>query len=330
MIRVGVVGYGTMGQVHSQAYQEISDVELVVVADPDSERRAQAQRDFGVDVVGSIEEMFRSNQVDLVDICVPTYLHESILTKAIKGKKHIFLEKPLARSLEEGERLLQLAKGYEQKIGVGHVVRFTPAYQGIRETVLRGEIGQAAVARTFRGGSQFPKGWHDWYADFDLSGGVILDLAIHDIDYLRWLFGDVERVYAKTTHGRTSAHLEWAMIVLRFKNGVIAHVEGSWTNYPGEFYTTVEIAGRDGLVKYDSRETTPIFTITQGETREQAGVTVPENPATKSPYLVEIEDMIGAIRENRAPLVTLEDALGTLKVALACEESARSGQVITL
>lgn len=330
MIRVGVVGYGTMGQVHSQAYQEINDVELVVVADPDPEQRAQAQRDFGVDVVSNIEELLQSSQVDLVDICVPTYLHETILTQAVESKKHIFLEKPLARTLEEGERMLKLAEGYEQKIGVGHVVRFTPAYTGIRESLLQGEIGQAAVARTFRGGSQFPKGWHDWYADFDLSGGVILDLVIHDIDYLRWLFGDVERVYAKTTHGRTTAHLEWAMIVLRFKNGVIAHVEGSWTNYPGDFYTTVEIAGRDGLIKYDSRNVNPIITTTLGDMGERAGVTVPENPAAKSPYLVEIEDMIGAIREDRDPLVTLEDALGTLRVALAAEESARLGQVITL
>lgn len=330
MIRVGVIGYGTMGQVHSQAYQEINDVELVAVADPDPEQRAQAQRDFGVDVVSNIEEMFQSNQVDLVDICVPTYLHETILAQAIKGNKHIFLETPLARTLEEGERILELAQGYEQKIGVGHVVRYTPAYQGIRKSLLQGEIGQAAVARTFRGGSQFPKGWHDWYADFDLSGGVILDLIIHDIDYLRWLFGDVERVYAKTTHGRTPTHLEWAMIVLRFKNGVIAHIEGSWTNYPGDFYTTVELAGREGLIKYDSRETNPIFTTTLGDSKVQAGVTVPDNPASKSPYLEELEDMIGAIKEDREPLVTLEDAFDTLQVALACEKSAQLGEVITL
>lgn len=330
MIRVGVVGYGTMGQIHSQAYQEINDVELVVVADPDPDRRAQAQRDFGVDVVSNIDELLQFSSVDLVDICVPTYLHETVFTQALQGKKHIFMEKPLARSAEEGQRILDLAKGYDQKIGIGHVVRFTPAYAGIRQSILQGEIGQAAVVRTFRGGSQFPQGWHDWYVDFDLSGGVILDLIVHDIDYLRWLFGDVERVYAKTTHGRTTAHLEWAMLVLRFKDGVIAHVEGSWTNYPGDFYTTVEIAGKDGLIKYDSRETNPIIKTTLSEVGERVGVTVPENPATKSPYLMELEDMIGAIREDRLPLVTVEDALGTLKVALAAEESARLGQVITL
>lgn len=330
LIRVGVVGYGTMGQVHSQAFQELADVELIMVADADSERRALAQRDYGVDVVNNIDEMLLSDAVDLIDICVPTYLHEDVMRKAIEAKKHIFCEKPLARSLEEGQRMVDLAANYEKKIGIGHVVRFTPEYIGIRESVLQGEIGQPAVVRTFRGGSQFPKGWHDWYADFDLSGGAILDLAIHDLDFLRYLFGDVERVYAKTTHGRTKTQIEWVMIVLRFKNGVIAHVEASWANYPGAFYTTTEIAGRDGLISYDSRKTNPIFTLIPEQTKERVGVTVPGNPASTSPYFLELQDMITAIREDRSPLVTVEDAFGTLQVALAAVESAQTGQVITL
>ncbi|NMB00972.1 MAG: Gfo/Idh/MocA family oxidoreductase [Firmicutes bacterium] len=329
MIRVGVVGYGTMGRIHSQALQKIPNAELVIVADPDSERRAQAERDFGVDVASNIEEMLCNSDVDLVDICAPTYLHAKIMTEAIKGNKHIFCEKPLVRTLKEGQRLLKMVKGYDKKIGIGHVVRFTPAYTGIRESIQSGDIGTPAVARTFRGGSPFPKGWHDWFADFDLSGGVILDLTIHDIDYLRWLFGDVERVYAKSTHGRTSAHMEWAMIVLRFKNGVIAHVEGSWTNYPGAFYTTVEIAGKDGLVSYDSRETKPIFTATNKGYQAPA-VSVPNNTAEDNPYYLELLDMVEAIRLDRSPLVTVEDAFGSLKVALAAVESAQTGQVITL
>lgn len=330
MIRVGVIGYGTMGQVHSQAFQELPDVELTVVADADPDKRAQAQREFGVDVVSNLEEMLQTSDVDLVDICVPTYLHETMLAQAIKAKKHIFCEKPLARSLKEGQRMVDLAAGYNKKIGIGHVVRFTPVYADIRKSVMAGEIGQAAVVRTFRGGSQFPKGWHDWYSDFDLSGGVILDLTIHDLDFLRWLFGDVERVYAKTTHGRTKEHLEWAMIVLRFKSGVIAHVEGSWTNFPGSFRTTVEISGKDGLIQYDSAKTNPILTATVQDSLVHPGVAMPDNPSAQSPYLLELADMVQAIKDDRSPLVTIEDAFGTLKVALAAVESARTGQVITL
>lgn len=328
MVRVGVVGYGTMGRVHSQALQAIPEAQLVVVADADPERRAQAQRDYGVDTVSSIEELLRAEDIDLVDICTPTYLHESHFAEAIKAGKHIFCEKPLARTLEEGQRMLELSSGYDKKIGIGHVVRFMPAYESIRKAVLDGEIGGAAVARTFRGGAKFPQGWHDWFADFDLSGGVILDLTIHDIDYLRWLFGDVERVYAKTTHGRTTAHLEWAFILLRLKNGVMAHVEGSWANYPGEFYTTLEIAGEGGMVSYDSRKTQPIHgvSIDGGPVAVNGSSSV----SADSPYYLELKDMVDAILEDRPPRVTVEDALATLKVTLAAVESARTGQVVEL
>ncbi len=330
MIRVAVIGYGTMGQVHGQAWQQIPGVELAVVADPDLDRRAKAKRDYGLDAVSGIEDVLALHSVDLIDICVPTYLHEAVFKAALAADKHIFCEKPLARTAAEGEEMLRLAEGCGKKIGVGHVVRFFPAYRAMRDSVLAGEIGRGAVARTFRGGAQFPSGWHDWFADFDLSGGVILDLAIHDVDYLRWLFGDVERVYAKSTYGRTTAHLEWAMLILRFKNGLIAHVEGCWNNFPGEFYTTAELAGSDGLLSYDSRRTNPILKEGGGVNGEQPAVTVPESPSAKSPYLLQLEDMVAAIREDRPPLVGLADALGSLRVALAAVESAQTGQPVTI
>ena len=324
MIRVGVVGCGIIGRIHCEALQEVPGCELVVVADVELANRERAKKDFGVSVVGSVEEMLAEFDVDLVDICVPTYLHEAVMTQAMRAKKHIFCEKPLARSLEEGQRLVALSAGYDKKIGIGHVVRFAPAYEGIRQSVLQGEIGQAGVVRTFRGGSQFPVGWQDWFADFDRSGGVIVDLLIHDLDYCRWLFGDVERVYAKTTQGRTTARLEHAMVVLRFKNGVIAHVEGSWTNYPGQFYTAVEVAGTDGLISFDSRKTNPIVTATVPDIRAQIG------PSAVNPYALELEDMVQAIKEDRPPLVSIDDAFATLEVALAASRSARTGQVVEL
>lgn len=324
LIRVGVVGYGIIGRIHCEALQEVPGCELVVVADVELANRERAKKDFGVSVVGSVEEMLAEFDVDLVDICVPTYLHEAVMTQAMRAKKHIFCEKPLARSLEEGQRLVALSAGYDKKIGIGHVVRFAPAYEGIRQSVLQGEIGQAGVVRTFRGGSQFPVGWQDWFADFDRSGGVIVDLLIHDLDYCRWLFGDVERVYAKTTQGRTTARLEHAMVVLRFKNGVIAHVEGSWTNFPGQFYTAVEVAGTDGLISFDSRKTNPIVTATVPDTRAQIG------PIAVNPYALELEDMVQAIKEDRPPLVSIDDAFATLEVALAASRSARTGQVVEL
>ncbi|NLJ73694.1 MAG: Gfo/Idh/MocA family oxidoreductase [Firmicutes bacterium] len=330
MIRVGVIGYGTMGQVHSQSYKELENAALTAVADQEPKRREQIEQELGVKAVSNADEIFQDESIDLVDICVPTYLHEEMIAKAVEAGKHIFVEKPLARSLDQGKKILALTKNYRKKVGVGHVVRFSPEYVAARESVQQGEIGRPAVVRTFRGGSQFPRGWQDWYADFELSGGVILDLVIHDIDYLRWVFGEVERVYAKSTHGRTTAHLEHAMIVLRFKNGVIAHVEGSWTNYPGQFYTTFEFSGDEGLISFDSRKTAPIVQITAKQSEDSKDVVIPENPFLVSPYTAEIADMVEAIKDDREPAVTVQDAFDTLRVALAAVESAQTGKVISL
>ena len=261
MIKVGVIGYGTMGRLHSSYLKQLPGVELAAVADLDEERRQNAQDTLGVKVYNSGAELINDPSIDLVDIAVPTDVHYQLLEQAIRQDKHIFCEKPLVRTFAECDHIEKLAQTTTKKVGVGHVVRFSPEYVAARENFLSGKIGRVAVARTFRGGSSFPRGYEDWYADYDRSGGVILDLAIHDIDYLRWCFGEVARVYAKSTRGLTSERLEHALIILRFKSGVIAHVEGSWTNYQGQFYTTLELAGDKGMVSFDSRQLHRLCTL---------------------------------------------------------------------
>ncbi|HHT74333.1 MAG TPA: Gfo/Idh/MocA family oxidoreductase [Firmicutes bacterium] len=330
MIRVGVIGYGTMGQLHSANLKKLPGVELAAVADLDAERRRQAEAALGVKTYEQGEELISDPHIDLVAIAVPTDGHGALLKRAVELDKHVFCEKPLVRTKAECRMVEKLAAKSTKKIGVGHVVRFSPEYAAAREKVLAGSIGRPAVARTFRGGSMFPLGWQDWYADFDRSGGVILDLAIHDIDYLRWCFGEVTRVYAKSTKGLTDERMEHAFVILRFENGVIAHVEGNWANYQGQFYTTLEMAGSKGIVSFDTRHTAPILYTKAGAQGEQANVTLPESPALVSPYEAEIADMIAAIQEGRDPKVTLKDALATTRVALAALESLETGQAVNL
>lgn len=330
MIKVGVIGYGTMGQLHSSLVTKLPGAELAAVADLDDARRAKAVEAFGVKVHTDGSDLINDPDIDLVVIAVPTDGHLKLLEQAILADKHVFCEKPLVRTAAECDLVSRLAEKATKKIGVGHVVRFSPEYVSAKENLDAGKIGRAAVVRTFRGGSAFPIGWQDWYADYDRSGGVILDLAIHDIDYLRWLFGDVVRVYAKTTRGKTDERMEHALIVMRFANGVIAHVEGSWTNYPGQFYTALEISGTKGMITFDTRMTAPIFYAKADQDEQQVNVALPESPSLVSPYELELADMIAAIQENRDPKVTLADAVATTRVALAALESAETGRVVNL
>ena len=330
MLKVGVIGCGTMGQLHSAIFKKLPGVELAAVADLDDQRRQEAADALGVKTYREGQELIADPSIDLVDIAVPTDGHAGLLDQPIKADKHVFCEKPVVRTNAECDLLEKLAIQTGKRIGVGHVVRFAPEYVAARDKVLAGDIGRAAVSRTFRGGSQFPKGWQDWYADYARSGGVILDLAIHDIDYLRWCFGDVARVYAKTTQGLTEERMEHAFIVLRFKNGVIAHVEAGWTNYPGQFYTTLEISGSRGQLTFDTRTTAPILYAKADADKQEVNVALPESPALISPYEAELADMVAAVRENRDPKVTLAEALATTRVALAALESAETGKVVNL
>ncbi len=330
MIRAGVIGYGTMGRLHSGILRKLPDVELAAVADLDAERRQQAETELGVKIYERGEELIQDPSIQLVVIAAPTDCHAELLRQAVAMDKHVFCEKPLVRTQAECHLIQEIAANATTKIGVGHVVRFSPEYALAREKLTAGAIGRPAVARTFRGGSMFPLGWQDWYADYTRSGGVILDLAIHDIDYLRWCFGDVARVYAKTTRGITDERLEHAFVILRFKNGVIAHVEGSWTNYRGQFYTTLEVSGSKGVLEFDTRSTAPILYTKADSDETHANVALPESPTLVSPYEAELVDILNAIRTDQEPKVTLEDALATTRVALAALESAETGRVVNL
>jgi predicted dehydrogenase len=210
---------------------------------------------------------------------------------------------------------------------VGHVLRYFPEYRKAKELVDKGKVGRPAVVRCTRGGS-FPRASQDWYAKYEMSGGLILDMIIHDFDFLRWCFGPVERVYAKGLLMKKLDHIDYALVTLRFKNGVIAHVEGSWA-HPGGFGTKLEIAGDKGLIQFDSIQDAPL-NLKVKDAKTGAGVAVPESPLKESPYTLELKHFVNCVQNNKEPEITGDDALAALEVSLAAIESIKSGEVVTL
>jgi len=147
---------------------------------------------------------------------------------------------------------LDAFSGEGPRLFVGHVVRFFPEYVGIKDKIDAGELGTIGVVRTSRR-SPFLSGWNDWYTDWRVSGGVLVDLLIHDSDFLRWAIGDVERVYACGVLGREYNRRDYALVTLRFESSAIAQVEGHW-GYPGPFNYSIEVAGSRALLSADSTE----------------------------------------------------------------------------
>jgi UDP-N-acetylglucosamine 3-dehydrogenase len=323
-MRVGVVGAGFMGGVHLNAYAGIPGVEVVGVADARIEAAVAGAKLVGARPYASYEELVAAEDVEVVDVCLPTAFHRDLAVRAAGEGKHVILEKPIARTIEDGQEILEAFSGYGPRLFVGHVVRFFPEYVGIKEKIDAGNLGTVGVVRTSRR-SPFLLGWNDWYADWRVSGGVLLDLVIHDFDFLRWAFGEVERVYARGMLGREYNRLDYVLVTLRFESGAIAHVEGHW-GYPGPFNYSIEVAGSSALLTVDSTEAAPLEWIGEAS----GGGEVPDLASGKSPYEKELEHFVHCIESGEEPIVRAQDACEALRISLAATESVLTGEPVTL
>jgi UDP-N-acetylglucosamine 3-dehydrogenase len=323
-MRVGVVGAGFIGAIHLGAYANMPEVEVVGVADALPEIAAAGAAVVGARAYSSYEDLVSAEEVEIVDICLPTAYHRDLALKAAREGKHVIVEKPLARTLEDAEAIIEAFDGSAERLFVGHVVRFFPEYAKIKAMIEAGDLGTVGVARTSRR-SPFLTGWNDWYADWRMSGGVLLDLVIHDFDFLRWALGKVERVYARGVLGREFNRLDYALVTLRFASGAIAHVEGQW-GYPGPFNYSIEVAGSRALVTVDSTEPAPVQLL-GGATGSGES---PDVVTGKSPFQTELEHFIRCIVTGEEPAVDARDAYEALRIGLAATDSVVTGRPVTL
>jgi UDP-N-acetylglucosamine 3-dehydrogenase len=320
-VRIGLVGAGFMGGVHLNAYANIPGVEVVGVADARMERSKAGAERVGARPYSSYDELVAAEDVDVVDICLPTAFHKDLALRAAGEGRHVILEKPIARTLEDAQEILDAFSGDGPRLFVGHVVRFFPEYVGIKDKIEAGDLGTAGVVRTSRR-SPFLRGWNDWYADWRASGGVLLDLVIHDFDFLRWALGEVERAYARGVLGREYNRLDYALTTLRFEGGAIAHVEGHW-GYPGPFNYSIEVAGSRGLLTADSTEPATLELI-------GGQADGPDLAAGTSPYERELAHFVHCIASGGEPIVKPGDAYEALRISLAATESVLTGEPMTL
>jgi UDP-N-acetylglucosamine 3-dehydrogenase len=311
-----------MGGVHLNAYASIPEVEVVGVADANRASAVAGAALVGGRPYASYDELVAAEDVEVVDICLPTAFHKDLALKAAGEGRHVILEKPIARTIEDAGEILDAFSGGGSRLFVGHVVRFFPEYVGIKDKIEAGELGPIGVVRTSRR-SPFLRGWNDWYADWRVSGGVLVDLLIHDFDFLRWTLGDIERVYARGVQGREYNRLDYALVTLRFEDGAIAHVEGHW-GYPGPFNYSIEVAGSRAILTTDSTEPA-MLDLVGGSSAE-----TPDLASGKSPYERELAHFVRCIATGEESVVKPEDAYEALRISLAATESIVKGRPVTL
>jgi predicted dehydrogenase len=322
-MRIGIAGTGTMAEVHVAAWRT-SGAEL---AGCTSSNPAQAEA-FGerhkIRTFANYDELLAG--IDIVDICTPTATHKPLVLAAAEAGKHVICEKPIALTVEDGQAMIDACKAVRFFIGL--VLRFFPQYRSAKQLIAAGRIGKPGVLRLKRV-SYVPQNPEAWYFNDALSGGIVVDLMIHDFDYVRWLAGEVERVFAlKTRAGNGSA--QYVQAVLRLKNGAIALIEGGWAYPRGVFRTGFDLSGTDGLIEWSSDQPSPLITFFPQKLEETASVGLPISGLADDPFAAELRHAYQCIRSGEPFEVTAEDALEALRISLAVKKSVETGKPVKL
>ena len=247
MLKVGLIGCGFMGTMHANCYKSIEGVELVALADIRHENAEKLAEGTNAVIYGDGYDLIKEADVDVIDICLPTYLHAEYAIAAMDKVKYVFVEKPVALTEEQSEQMIKKAEETGACVQVGQVIRFWDEYVKLAEIIAEGKLGKIINAN-FRRISPIPTwGWDNWLLKNELSGGAALDLHIHDMDYVLSLFGrpnDMKTV--KNIIGEKASYINSLLTYDEFVIGV----EGTW-GLPGthSFEATFRVAFEKGVVE---------------------------------------------------------------------------------
>lgn len=315
-MKVAVLGTGFMGKVHIEAFKQIEGVELVGVFTKSSNREELAI--YNCSIYNSFEKLVEEQQPDVVSICLPSYLHKEYVIKSSKLGLHVICEKPIALSLDDAQEMITSCEENKVRLFIGHVLRFFPEYQQLKKSVDQGDVGDIGVLHARRA-NEHPGITSKWYHDESKSGGVMLDLVIHDLDFMRYLNGEVKSVFARN---QKRDNIDVSFITLKFENGVIGNVEALWAPLTNLEYS-FEVYGSKGVIHLtNERKPIQLKKVNQPITEI--------NLNGEEPYRMQLKHFIECIQQEKESIVTVYDAYEAIKLSLAAIESTQTGKPVEL
>ncbi|HSK94562.1 MAG TPA: Gfo/Idh/MocA family oxidoreductase [Candidatus Angelobacter sp.] len=331
-LRAGVIGLGMMGRNHVRVWDEVIDgVDLVAVADPEPGAVARAtagRRAHGFD---DPERMLAEEELDLVSVVAPTRLHRPLALAALRAGAHVVVEKPIAATRDEALEMIAAAEAAGRLLSVGHIERFNPAIRELQRRLAAGELGRIFQIHATRLGP-FPARIRDV--------GVVIDLAPHDIDVMRYLVGSEPiRIHAEAERRIHTEHEDLFVGTMKFANGTIGLLDINWLTPTKR--RTLTVTGERGmyvadylaqdLVFYANPEAVetwvnrgagaPITSVTEGEMVRRA-------VRRQEPLAVELGEFAAAVRDGGPAPVDPRDAMVALLLARKMVESAETGEAI--
>jgi myo-inositol 2-dehydrogenase/D-chiro-inositol 1-dehydrogenase len=330
MVGLGIIGAGRIAQVHARAYQNVAGARLLAAADVVREAADATAAAFGLDAYYDYHDLLARDDIDGVIVAVPSPLHASIVVDVARAGKHVFCQKPMAPTLAEADTIIAACREAGVTLQVGFMLRSTPPITQIKAMVDAGTLGDLVALRAAAFGWE-PNG--DWFYQVDKGGGVIVDTMIHFLDLWHWLGGDVRSVHALggayvLDGSKRFASTDNAHVSLAFVSGAMGSILGSWTTGYGDLFFEVYGTKGTAFVDFLQRQTGMVYLRTaSGAT--PAGWTF-NQVIWSVGYEAEARRFIAAIEGKAPPAATGENGRVALELALAAEESLRTGGVVTL
>ena len=339
-VGVGIVGSQFIAEIHAEALKQVSGANLIAVASPTEERVTAFAERFDIDWFLDYHELLQMDEIDIVSLCIPNYLHCEATVAAARAGKHVICEKPLCMNLEEADRMIAACAEAGVKLMYAEELCFTPKYVRAKQLVDEGALGKVYLVKQ----SEKHFGPHSpWFWDASLSGGgALLDLGCHGIEFARWILNR-RPATAVTAHCRTAVHSDKTLcddnsiVLIDFEGGGLAQIENSWAK-AGGMDDRAEIHGDKGVTYADLLHGNALETFSE----VGYGYAVEKAPSTRGwtftiyeeiwnyGFPQELQHFVDCVRYDRKPEVTGEDGRKVLEIIFAAYQSAATGRRIAL
>ncbi|WP_437193340.1 Gfo/Idh/MocA family protein [Planctomicrobium sp. SH527] len=329
-LKIGVIGLGWFGEIHAETIKGVPHLELSALCTRNVDRLAALGQKFGVaNTYTDYNELLADPEIDAVSVCTMWDQHTAPAIAALKAGKHVFLEKPIASSVEDARKIIEASRASSGILFIGHIVRFNPRYRMAKQAIADGRIGKIVSISSRR---NIPAAWTPTILN---KIGPIVGDAIHDTDAMLWFTQDrIISAYAQTVSVRHLRYPDIGQTMYRFASGAIATLETVWCmpdKTPYDIDERMNIIGTDGVIQI--QDSFPNLNIIDSNKLHSPDSTYwPEFLGVRGGALRDEFSYFAdcAIAGKRPEIGTPEDATAALQAVLAAEESAASGTVIQI
>jgi len=337
MVKVGILGMGMMGWFHTRRYAQLPNAEIVAIADITPERLEAREEVAGNIANGGAaidlaqvtrytdpDALIDEADVDVVDVCLPTHLHARYAVAALRAGRHVLCEKPMALTLADADRMIEAAAASERLLMIAQCIRFWPEYTFLRDAVREGTYGRLLSLNMFRMGGRPIWSWDNWFLDPARSGGPIVDLHIHDVDYVHALLGMPDTVQATGRVSQATGSYDAVHALYHYVDGPQVHIHAGWSLPQIPFNAGYDAWFERAFVRYDGKAQ-PALQVFEDPVR------VDGHPADYEPgdaYATEIAYFLECVERGTPPVACPpESARGSLALVQAEIAAIESGQV---